>query len=225
MQAGVPKTIVTKTSKPRDVMIIPTDKPTITLIAAAPKQGKSYLIRYIITSMCGAGHFSYGVCFSSTGKFNGDYNYLPEKYVHAEYSDAKLEDIMRFQQRPNAGAMFIVFDDMTGQVNMNSKTFMRFIQAYRHYKITVLFATHMINKVSTLFRECTTTAIIFRQRTKRSYDALHENFFGDIDKNDLAGFVSKYTSRDYHYLMVDVGTGEYSSGSAPANYPMKRINY
>lgn len=210
--------------------IIPT--PSLVLIAAAPRSGKSYLIRYMISSLCEGGKFEYGAVFSTTGKFNGDYDYIPPQYVHSEYTDEKLDRIMEMQRRQpkeSRKPMFIVFDDMTNQVKMDSRVFCKLIQAYRHYNCTVIFATHLIPKVSTLFRECCTIAIIFRMRTKRSYDALHENFFGDIDRNEIEEFIKNYTSQPYQYLMVSNATQDpnerYSSGKAPPNYPVRMIRY
>ena len=230
---------------------MPIETPSIVLLCAAPRSGKSYTIRWLLTTLAMAGKFDYGVVFSTSGKVNGDYDYVPQQYVHAEYTDEKLAAILRHQDKrrslrpPSSGLkgqgsnlptkvrecppMFLVFDDMTGQVNMNSKVFTRLITSYRHYNITLFFAAHLITRVSTVFRECCRYAFIFKQNTSRSVDSLWNEFFQDIPRDQLKEFIDEYTARKYSYLKVqcDAGAddGRYTTGQAPANFPMRHLSY
>lgn len=210
------------------------ETPAIVLLAAAPRSGKSYTIRHMITSLCRAGVFNYGVVFSTSGKYNGDYDYMPGKYVHSEYTDQKLTAILAHQDRRRDPVtkmpppMFIVLDDMIGQVKMDSKVFTRLITSYRHYNISVFYAAHLVTRVSTLFRECCRYCFIFRQTTKRSFEALWEVFLQDIPRDRLEEFIGRYTQKKYHYLLVKCehdGNERYEVGCAPANEARIMLNY
>src|SRR6185437_2828058 len=59
-------------------------KNTIHTLCCTSKSGKSYLLRHMLSTMLRSGELKFGLVFTAT-KFTGAYNWLPDKYVYANF--------------------------------------------------------------------------------------------------------------------------------------------
>lgn len=208
--------------------------PSFSLLAASPRSGKSYLIEFMLKKLWSEGRFSYGFVFSTTAKMNGDYNYLPQKFIYEAYDDDILLRIMAHQKSkggPRAPPAFLILDDCMGDANFKSKVFTKFTGGYRHYNLTVFIAVQYINQIPQTIKNCTTYAFFFKQKSLQSITALWKafvsTFYDKVKKwqEDL----EKYT-RNYWVLILDMdaeGAKEqcFLRIRAPANLPQIQINY
>ena len=157
--------------------------PNITLITAGPNSGKTVLCKYILYDLFKNKKLNYGIVFCPTG-FNNSYDYLPKKYLYAQFDENTLIQLVNLQisqikQHGKAKPAFVVFDDCIGSINFTSPLFSKLVTTYRHYNILLIFTTQYLFKVPPVLRECTTYFITFKQPTKRSVQAIHETFMNE----------------------------------------------
>ena len=208
--------------------------PSFTVLFAQPDSGKTHMIEFLIKQLWGEGRLQYGFVFSLTAKMNGDYSYLPQKYIYPKYKNDTLRAILQHQASkggPKAPPAFIIFDDCLGDTQFNSDAFTSFVSMYRHYNLTVFISTQYTNKVPPIIRDCCTYAFIFKQGTVKSMKALYEAFGGlTFPKwEQWAQFVDEHT-QDYEVLIYkkkarNVKTERFMKIKAPAQLPDIEINY
>ena len=208
--------------------------PSICLFSAAPKSGKTYMIEFIIKTLWAEQRFSYGFIFSMTALNNGDYDYLPRRYIYGQYDDKKLGAIMQHQRNkggPNAPPAFIVFDDCLGAAQFNSAVFTQLVTTYRHMNLTLFITTQYVFKVPPVFRDCCTFAFIFKQGTMKSMKALWETFGSMFFSKyaDWAKFVNRYTQK-FGVLVAKTQSEvvlreRFMHIKAPPNLPQFDLNY
>ena len=95
------------------------DLPAILLACGKPKSGKSHLIKYFMYTH--RKYYDYGIVFTKT-KFNNAYDYIPDLFVHPNYDEKKLKNLMKLQANLiNKGIKkkcFVIFDDcLTSEFN------------------------------------------------------------------------------------------------------------
>lgn len=208
--------------------------PSISLFSAAPKSGKTHTIEFLIKTLWVQGRFKYGFVFSMTALMNGDYHYLPQRYVYGDCDDKKLTAIMQHQRGkggPRAPPAFLILDDCIGAAHFNSKVFTQLFTTYRHYNLTLFITTQYIYKVPPVFRDCSTFAFIFKQGTLKSIKALWESFGSMFFRSDKewAKFVNRYTT-NYGILVAktqsEVNLRErFMQVKAPAHLPDIELNF
>jgi hypothetical protein len=200
--------------------------PSIILLCASSKSGKSHEIKNIIYTACKQGRFSYGLVFSASA-FNSDYSFMSEEYVHGMWDKAVLKRFIegqkvQIQRYGAAKPAFLVLDDMVGSIKWNSDFMRSFITRFRHYNLTVVIASQYIYAIPPIIRECVTYAIIFKQMNKRSIDALKDTFFVEQDSfNACRDFIAKHTV-GYNFLLIRPGEElkhKYTVACAPAVIP------
>jgi GTPase SAR1 family protein len=160
--------------------------PNISLIIAPPNCGKTYLVKYLLTDLYINKKIKYGVVFCSTNFNTNNFDYIPEKYIYSSYQDDIITNLIDIQinqikENKKAEPCFIVFDDMIGMINFQSKTLTELFTKYRHYNITVLLTTQYIYKIPPLIRECSTFIFLFFVTSRRSLKAAFECFFCHFD--------------------------------------------
>src|SRR5665647_522104 len=85
------------------------------------KSGKSYLMRHMLTTMLKKRQLKFGIVFTSS-KHNGGYDWLPEKYVYAQFTQARLQRYLEFLKKVRTGGKtipdnFIVLDDIINSIH------------------------------------------------------------------------------------------------------------
>lgn len=193
---------------------------------APPGQGKSYAIKCLVKK--NGRKFNNIYAFTSTGTFNGDYDYLPKNCIKDEFTDEMLKKIMGFQMKNKKNHMLLIIDDMIGSINFKSKLWKKFVMSYRHYRVCCIFTTQYPKELPPLFRNCVSNAYVFHTTDLVALEALRELFFGDMTTRELSYFMKKNTG-DYKYVHVvphpPVGSGieKYTFNKMPAvgNFKIK----
>ena len=141
--------------------------------------------------------FKFGLVFCKT-KFNCGYDFIEDNKVVEGYNEDVLKNYLQTLQKygeenplikkqkelgikTNISPSFIVFDDIIGQMDLNSGFMSEFLTTYRHYNITLIAATQYLYKVPPLFREQADIRVMFCQTTKRSIEACYETYGQDFD--------------------------------------------
>jgi hypothetical protein len=206
--------------------------PSITILSASPKCGKSHLIKYLIKDLCIRGAFDYGVVICPTALNNNEYDFIPRGYLHTQYSEEIITALMDYQSRAIAQGTpkraFLILDDCLGSVNFRKTVITKLVTTYRHHNITILMSTQYINKIPPEIRECATYAIVFRQFSAKSYSALYDAFFQSFeDRNQCKEYIDANTE-DYRFILVrcqEVPEKRYSINRAPAYIKPFKLNY
>lgn len=179
---------------------------SIVFITAPPKSGKTTLIRQLIYN--NQQRFDYGLVFTSTGKFNGDYDFIPKMFVHSTFNENILKHFLNIQiQCKRKKRAFLIFDDFLGCFNPKSKFMSKLLSTYRHYNITIIISTQHIKSLPPIFRECTSYSIIFKTSNKNSIKSINENFITDMDEKELQKYINQNCEK-YHFILVDMNNNE-----------------
>lgn len=205
--------------------------PSVIIIAGKPGSGKSHVIRYFMYN--NRKNFDFGIVMCKTN-FNNSYEYLPEKYVHSNYNDEKIRKLMNLQSSLIKEGIhkkaFIIFDDcLTSE--FNNQTFTDLITQHRHYNITCIISTQYIYKINPTIRECANYAIVFRQSTRKSVEAIYQTFgqmFYGI--NEFQNFINENTG-NFSFIFCDINnTSEkiediYKIYKVPEHIPKFELKY
>ena len=204
---------------------------SVIILAGKPAQGKSYLIKYFFYK--NRKKFDFGIVLTKT-KFNGGYSFIPTNYVHPDYSEEKIKALMKIQsdlieKGINKQAFIIIDDCLTSE--FNNQLFTDLITQHRHYNITVIISTQYIYKINPTIRECANYAIMFRQSTKRSIEALYESFGNHF--NNYKEFKTYLTDNtgDYQFIFVDINSQSdklneiYNILKAPSKIPDFKLKF
>lgn len=181
--------------------------PSIILLVASPRGGKSHTIKYLLHSFCMQGRFSHGIVFSGSIQ-NKDYSFIPQQYVHP-FSEDVLKQFLLIQKTYTMPA-FLVLDDLLGACNWNSQLMTHLLTTYRHYKLTILIATQYVQKIPPAVRNCVTFACIFNQSNKRSIDSVYESFLYDFNNVKQAQEFINSNCKGYYFILVNISEVEFS---------------
>lgn len=213
--------------------------PCMIVIAGKSKRGKSYLIKYIITMLGIQKKFKFGLVFVKT-KFNGGYDYFDSNKVIEGYNERLLRNYLNTLKeygeknpvtpeqklrgvRTNIPPSLIVFDDIIGNVDLNSGIMSQFLTTYRHYNITVICAVQYIFKIPPVFREQVDIAVMFEQSTEKSIKALYESYGQHFETfKKWKDFLMEYTNKPFHCLIFNEDGDDndrYFRYKAPSAYP------
>ena len=201
--------------------------PSVLILAAKPKSGKSHAIKYFMHAK--RKEFDYGIVFTKT-KFTDAYNYVPDQFVQKEFNAKVLKKLMKIQGKLTEQGIkknaFVIFDDcLTSE--FGSQLVTDLLTQYRHYNITVILSTQYIYKLNPVLRDCATHAFIFEQSTKRSIEAIYETFGQHFNTlNDFCEYLNKSTG-NYWFLFVDIYNRKkmYSKGKVGKDIPNFKLQF
>lgn len=185
------------------------EKPQVMTFVGACGKGKSFLLRNLIKQFSKQGVFKFGLVFSST-EFNPDYDFMPKGSVHGNYSEASLKrymDKLKNYLEENPGSKlppnFLILEDLLGILKTNSSIFSNLISTYRHYNMSIFITSqYLVKNVSTLLRELTRTAFIFKTRFKNSQVALFESFGQLCESQDEFNQMLDDATKDKYSCLV-----------------------
>ena len=179
------------------------NEPQIVVCVGKPKKGKSNATKwFILKNSVDNRIFKYGIVFTKTS-FNNDYDYIPEDYVYPEYNPVILNQFIDgISKLENKEPCFCIFDDQQGLLNRNDPTLLNFIAIHRHLNCSVFFNFQYLYGSMPTLRECTTIALMFNSKGKRTIEGLFENF-GQLynDYNDFRQSFLSTTSEKYVAMM------------------------
>ena len=140
-------------------------------------EGKSHLVKYLIKS--NKNQLKYGIVFSHTAFNEGNFDYIPKKYIYTSYMPEKLNNLMIIQEQQEKKercAAFVILDDCVFDSWIYCKYFNRLITQVRHYNVLVIITTQYVNKIPPVIRENAFQVCIFNSDTKRSLSILYESY-------------------------------------------------
>ena len=154
-------------------------KPFCLTIFGRPGQGKSNLIKYIMS----LNHpdyteqpFRYGIVMCNTS-FNHGYDYLPGGFVHDEFNLGKISALIDIQK--NSGGVhpaFVILDDCLDKKGFENEMLKRLVTQFRHYNISFILATQYPTLIPTYIRSCCSHVVIFRETNSPSLTAIYNGF-------------------------------------------------
>lgn len=156
--------------------------PFAALVVGPPGSGKTTTLRWIAYQLLRSQTVSWCIAVTNS-KYEGEYSFLDESFVHEEVSDDFLEQIIFLQeqyQRPG----LIIFDDVTGAIDFKSKAFKKLFSRHRHLNVTVLVGVHYRPLESA---RC--SSVLWKQvggASRASESPPHQIIFRPKDNEDLS---------------------------------------
>ena len=176
----------------------------------------------------------YGIVFTGS-KYNGDFDFLPSKYVHSKYDENVLKKFYNIQvkqklEKGKASPAFIIFDDMLGSLNFNTGFIAELVPKFRHPNFTIIFTSQYLKKIPPLIRQCTTFFVTFKTIGKTTIDAIQENYMQEKSKKEVVNFIEQSLPHidERKFILVEVMQDEeqkYTIDRAPAKYKPFKIKY
>jgi hypothetical protein len=208
--------------------------PSIVLINSAPASGKSVLVKYLVCDLFRKGQLNYGMAICPTNH-NGDYDWLPNPFVHSTYTNLKVAKLMKLQAdaikrygKDRAPTAFLILDDCLGMVNFGCKLLVKLFSNYRHYKISIFITAQYLQKyITPHLRSVSTYYFTFKLRNKREYESnLHEYFTEFNSPRELVEWMQTNLSEQYTFAMLKMqesASSKYVVSKAPiiSNYKCK----
>jgi tRNA uridine 5-carbamoylmethylation protein Kti12 len=180
--------------------------PSIIIISGKPGSGKSHLIKYWL--FMNKKKFDFGIVLTKTS-FDDGYTYIPKDFIHPDYDENVIQSLMKIQKKLIKDDIhknvFLIIDDCLTK-EFNTEIFQDLITQSRHYNITIIICTQYIYKVNPTIRECANYAIIFRQSTGRSLEALYESFGQHFEKLDTFSRYITDNTYDHQFIFVDINS-------------------
>lgn len=141
--------------------------------------------------------FDWGIVFTQTKFGSSNFEYVPEQFVHAQYSSAKLVNLKKLQEKlikeGKMPAAFVIFDDCLYDKIWNDPVLLSLCTQLRHYNVTCIISTQYPNAIPPSIRTNAFTVSIFQMTTHRALQALFESF-GQLFENYNA-------YKDYIFIM------------------------
>jgi ABC-type dipeptide/oligopeptide/nickel transport system ATPase component len=213
------------------------DRARIFVMVGKCGMGKSYLLRDLLRQFSEQGVFEFGCVFTGTD-FNPDYDFLPKRAVHGNYSEARLAKYvgkLREWLEENPGEKmppnFLVLDDLLGKIRIQSNVFSNLISTFRHYNMSIFITSqYFVKNISTLIRELTDYAFLFRTRFKNSQVSLFEAFGQLCDDQDEFNEILEEATKEEHSCLLYIAEAEdksdaYVSYKAPGKSPDVKIDF
>lgn len=201
-------------------------------IVAAPRQGKTHLITYLLYDLVAVKKmFNTVVVVTNTPHYY--YGIIPEQFIYDTFNDDKMKRIELWQNSHPDSELLLIFDDFKGMIRNfhdQNSALSAVLTCYRHPNthFSCIFAVHLANHISPTVRTITTYWVVFRQKDEKSTRILHEcagyefpNFKAFKDEIDKK--LVKPT-----FLLVDKeedGLSMYKYMRAPAEIPKFTLKY
>jgi len=178
--------------------------PSMLLINGQIGSGKSHFIRYLFSIY--KNKLKYGIVFSHTCFNEGNFDYIPEKYIYSEYNGEVLHNLMKIQEQQPKNQRhlaFVVFDDCLFDSYNKCKYFNRLSVELRHYNILLIISTQYAHKLPPTLREQAYQVIIFNAFSKRNINALFESYGQNFNcYNDFKEYILGNTG-EYKFIYHD----------------------
>ena len=123
---------------------LPTKRASLILLLGKQGSGKTHFLKSLLRDGFKAGHFKFGRVYVRT-KFNKDFDFMPEKSVHQDFSLDKIQTYcnkLAKWREENEGKMVpanvLVLDDMLGLLKSNDRRWINLLANLRHYGMTII---------------------------------------------------------------------------------------
>jgi hypothetical protein len=209
------------------------DKSSLTIISGMTGLGKSHLIRYLMFQ--NRKDFDFGIVFCNTHFEDGSFDYVPKGFVHEEYDEEVLINLMETQKdllsKGISKRVFIIFDDCLDPEQFKSPILKKLPIMGRHYNISCIMSTQYPQLIPSSFRENATNVFMFQSSHKNTLEALYENYAMEFDSfNDFKQYVLTKTGNYkfiYHNKTKNEGSIEknFRVFKCPQDIPKFQIKY
>jgi hypothetical protein len=211
--------------------------PMSAIVVGAPKQGKSHLIRYILSQLNSKKdtyqHINYMLLFTKT-KFTGAYNdIVPKEWQYNNYNENAIKKLMSIQESyHNKGykcpPALILFDDCLSKKDFQKQSFLDLLCNYRHYNISIIIsAQYLLGNISTTNRECISQAFIFKLKSYNSLNGVYNSWFTSMaNVNNLREYMTTHLVKPFRFIYVDNDSSEpvnYCVAIAPGKFNVRAI--
>ena len=201
--------------------------PGLHIICGLQGGGKSHLIRYIMHEKRRT--LLWGIVFTQTKFGGGNFDYIPEKFVHEQYSPAKLIALKKLQKKlieeGKSPAAFVIFDDCLYGKIWNDPELLSLCTQLRHYNITCIISTQYPYAIPPTLRSNAFTVSMFMMTAEPALKGLYESFGQMFDSfNEFRKYLFANTG-DHSFLLFDARIGgttvaeRYHVMKAPSDIP------
>lgn len=174
-------------------------KPVAMIVSASRNQGKSYLIKDIITNIrnSGSGWDMY-IVFSNTLE-NGFYqDFIPGKTKYGSYDPTVIRKLLTIQkeklsENKRPPSVLVIFDDCVSNKMIYDEEINFLFTRGRHLNLSVIFITQSPTMVNSVWRQNTTHLFVLRSKGK-SLDHILDNFLQDLFQ------IGDFTTENYSQL-------------------------
>jgi hypothetical protein len=118
------------------------------IICGPSNSGKSNTIKNIVKTNCKRFHRI--IVISSTSMQNSEYDYLPSKFVHSDYSQEIISNIVDVQKLNSHLHCLVILDDSVGVIDFNSKLLRNLWTLLRHYNLTFIISIQYLKSITPL---------------------------------------------------------------------------
>lgn len=184
--------------------------PALYLLLGSQGKGKTYLLKYLMYQL--RKKLKYGIVFTNTFFDNNPFPFIPAKYIHPEYSEEALEELMNIQANSVAKGKvkeaFVIFDDcLDSNDQFKSNALKRLSTQLRHYHITLFMSTQYCNLLPPRIRTNAMGVFIFENDTKINLMSVYESFGQRFDSyGDFKDYVLKNLAQKYSFIYYNKST-------------------
>ncbi len=180
--------------------------PGLLMICGLQGTGKSHLIKYLICK--NREKFDVGLVFSSTGNYEGNFDYIDKRFVHRGYNEAKLRALMKILDEKNKVEKnllsFVIFDDCLDSKQWRSPTLIELATTLRHRNIFLIISTQYPKAIPPVFRTNTFQAAMFHMDGEPAIRGLYEAYGQMMSFDDFKRLYIYYTSEPYHFIVYNL---------------------
>ena len=185
MAAEVPVSNTNTANASNTTFELPTKRASLILLLGKQGSGKTHFLKSLLRDGFKSGHFKFGRVYVRT-KFNKDFDFLPEKAVHQDFSLDKIQTYcnkLAKWREENDGKMVpanvLVLDDMLGLLKSNDHRWINLLANLRHYGMTIIVTSQYFAAggcCTTQMRNQCDIALMWECRFARSRKAYFEAF-------------------------------------------------
>lgn len=160
-------------------------KPVAMIVSASRNQGKSYLVKDIITKIRASKKgWDIYIVFSNTLE-NGFYQeFIPGKTKYGAYDPMVIQKLLEIQknklsENKKPPSVMIIFDDCVSKKMIYDEEINFLFTRGRHMNLSVIFITQSPTMVNSVWRQNATHLFVLRSKGK-SLDHILDNFLQDL---------------------------------------------
>ena len=194
------------------------NKPATFLISARPNSGKSVLCESIIKKQYRRCFDSIIVCAPPTSRSCFEHSVLQHADPHKTFDELNEETVEQIydlvvanrdtgdeQDPPEEYYALLYLDDVQQALKSKlvERKFREMLQAYRHLNLTILCSVQTIMSVSKSCRDLFRCLIQFREPSRLVRQRLHDEWAGQLDKEQFAELLEYVWDKKHNFLFVD----------------------
>lgn len=210
--------------------------PSNSLFIGCTNSGKTHSFTYLFKTI--ACKFNYGILISPTANLNYDYDFMPSEYIHEEFNEEIIKNIIMIQDNKVKLAMkkygendyknyvpncFIIIDDSIGLINFQHSIFNSLFAKSRHLFISIFVLIQHVNALSPCIR-INSSYICITKISDNNIDTIFKMIPDFKNKRELRKFIDN-NCKDYKLMFVDKFDPYKIDKIKILKFPKKKANY